>query len=98
MKSLLTGMLFITTLSVSSSVFAGHRPHWTPAGGEVKRQEAVKPLTESDFMPMLSDYHRKRFNRFSPAQKDAAFQYFKAQGMSPDNAVEQVSLNAYLRS
>ena len=97
MKSLFTCTIFFATL-FSSAAFAGHRPHWTPAGGEVKRHEEVKPLTESDFVSTLSDYHRKRFNRFSPAQKNAAFQYFKAQGMSPDSAVEQVSLNAYLRS
>lgn len=96
MKSLLSSMLFIATL-FSSAAFAGHRPCWTPAG-EVKRQQEAAPLTESDFVHTLSDFHRKRFNRFSPAQKNAAFQYFKAQGMSADGAVEQVSLNAYLRS
>ncbi len=93
-------MKFLSALLVlsfcSTAAFAGHRPCWTPAG-EVKKEKEVKPLTESDFTSMLSSYYRKRFSRFSPAQKKGAMGNFM-QGMTPDGAVDHVSFTAFLRS
>lgn len=94
-RTFFAGALIATTLC-ASSLTAGHRNHWSPRG-QVEREEPVI-ITEQNFTKHLSDYHRKRYTNFTPAQKQAAFNHHKAQSISPDAAVEQISHLEYLRS
>ncbi|MBI2743563.1 MAG: hypothetical protein HYX48_06570 [Chlamydiales bacterium] len=93
-----TRLLTLLTLTLLfSSLSAGHRNCWTPASELYKRPEP-QIVSEEEFASNLSDFHRKRYIRFSPAQKQAAYTYYKTQSYTPDTAVEQVSLFEYLRN
>ncbi len=77
-------------LTVAQTAFAKF-PYWT------EEKEETKAVTLSDFVAKLSDYHHRRFARFSPIQKKTAYAYFEKEQYSADDAVDQVSRDELLR-